>query len=126
MKKIVASQSSSEELVLTSAGLLELLLNIDEFKDFDFGLVESLDNNLQLQVNDSYYTLQPENTSENVEIDEDSLNQISQINDESYQELLDNDQVSEQEPIESGLIKELVKTLAIGGLVRLGKSLITK
>ena len=126
MKRIVASQSSSEELVLTSAGLLELLLNIDEFKDFDFGLVESLDNNLQLQVNDSYYTIQPENTSENVEIDEDSLNQISQINDESYQELLDNDQVSEQEPIESGLIKELVKTLAIGGLVRLGKSLITK
>lgn len=126
MKKIVASQSSSEELVLTSAGLLELLLNIDEFKDFDFGLVESLDNNLQLQVNDSYYTIQPENTSESVEIDEDSLNQISQINDESYQELLDNDQVSEQEPIESGLIKELVKTLAIGGLVRLGKSLITK
>lgn len=126
MKKIVASQSSSEELVLTSAGLLELLLNIDEFKDFDFGLVESLDNNLQLQVNDSYYTIQPENTSENVEIDEDSLNQISQINDESYQELLDTDQVSEQEPIESGLIKELVKTLAIGGLVRLGKNLITK
>lgn len=126
MKRIVASQSSSEELVLTSAGLLELLLNIDEFKDFDFGLVESLDNNLQLQVNDSYYTIQPENTSENVEIDEDSLNQISQINDESYQELLDNDQVSEQEPIESGLIKELVKTLAIGGLVRLGKNLITK
>lgn len=126
MKKIVASQSSSEELVLTSAGLLELLLNIDEFKDFDFGLVESLDNNLQLQVNDSYYTIQPENTSENVEIDEDSLNQITQINDEAYQELLDNDQVSEQEPIESGLIKELVKTLAIGGLVRLGKNLITK
>lgn len=126
MKKIVASQSSSEELVLTSAGLLELLLNIDEFKDFDFGLVESLDNNLQLQVNDSYYTIQPENTSENIEIDEDSLNQITQINDEAYQELLDNDQVSEQEPIESGLIKELVKTLAIGGLVRLGKNLITK
>ena len=42
------------ELLLTPATLLDLLSNIDEFKNFTISITETFDGKLQLQVNDSY------------------------------------------------------------------------
>ena len=122
--KIIASENENSEIVLTPAALLDLLSNIEEFKDYTIGLFETLDGNLQLQVGDSYYDLTSESDISEVSIDESSLNQISEINDEAY-ENVESDEVVENE-VESGVITELVKTLALGGLVRLGKNLLTK
>lgn len=122
--KIIASENENSEIVLTPAALLDLLSNIEEFKDYNIGLFETLDGNLQLQVGDSYYDLTSESDISEVSIDESSLNQISEINDEAY-EHVESDEVVENE-VESGVITELVKTLALGGLVRLGKNLLTK
>ena len=122
--KIIASENENSEIVLTPAALLDLLSNIEEFKDYTIGLFETLDGNLQLQVGDSYYDLTSESDISEVSIDESSLNQISEINDEAY-ENVEADEVVEDE-VESGVITELVKTLALGGLVRLGKNLLTK
>ena len=79
--KIIASENENSEIVLTPAALLDLLSNIEEFKDYTIGLFETLDGNLQLQVGDSYYDLTSDSDISEVSIDESSLNQISEIND---------------------------------------------
>lgn len=115
----------TQELVLTSAGLLELLASIDEFEDFDLGLSEGLDGEIQLRVNDSVYAIGEATPSNEIEVDDEAFEEIEAINDAVYDTLEDKFDVETAAPIESGPIKELVKTLLLGGAVRLGKHLLT-
>lgn len=126
MKKVVKSNVTYDtELVFTPAAILDLLSKIDEFKEFDLGLSESLDGNLQLQVGESFYDIEAEEHVNDVIVDEEVVDEIATINEEAYESLIDEGTANTQENIESGIIKEALKTLLIGGVVRLGKHLLT-
>ena len=121
-----------DTLMFTPAGVLDLLSKIEELKDFDIGISESLDGeSLQLQIGDSVYEIEME-TERNLETEESTLMELDDANVEAYESLIDNGFIDEgdepdmsdrgidtMEDVESGLIKEIAKTLLIGGMVRL-------
>lgn len=109
-----------DKLVLTGAGLLEFLNQIDELKDKNLEIIEMADG-LHVTIGDSTYVLQCE-TNNTIEVTDDLVDTINDIDIESYDEFAED---LDDEPVEGGLIKELIKTLAIGGLVRLTKSALT-
>ena len=117
--------SNETEIVFTPAGVLDLLANIEEFNEFDLGLTEGLDGTLQLQVNDSVYELASEESVVDIDVPEDVVDEVSEINETAYEALVDDGIANTDEVIESGLIKEALKTLLVGGVVRLGKKLLT-
>lgn len=126
MKIIKASNSSNSEIVFTPAALLELLSKIDEFKDYDLSLTESLDGSLQLQVGDSFYELASDNSVTDIDVEDSLVDEISEINEIAYENLIDEGTADNNlDVIESGIIKEALKTLLIGGVVRLGKHYLT-
>lgn len=114
----------NNEIVLTPAALLDLLSKVDELSNYELGLTTTLDGQLQLQIGNSTYDLTSESNVENVTVDQSAVDEISDINEEAYDNLLDDETIT-SEPVEGGLIKEMIKTLAIGGLVRLGKNYAT-
>lgn len=123
---IKMSASSDSEIVFTPAALLDLLSKIDEFKEFDLSLTENLDGTLQLQVGESFYELASSDSVNEIQVDESVVEEISDINESAYEDLMD-DGLAENtlEPVESGIIKEAIKTLLIGGVVRMGKHYLT-
>lgn len=120
--------NNSDELLFTPAALLSLLTQIDELKDVDIGLVETLDNAIQLQVGESTYELEFEHPTD-IQVDESQLDAIDDANASAYESLSEDgevvlDEFEGTEPIQSGIIKELAKTLLIGGMVRLSAKLL--
>lgn len=115
-------------LVLTPSALLTFLSEIEELKGLDLELSQQSDN-LQIKIGESIYTLQSPSDSI-VEIDDSAVAEINEIDEEGYDEISSNDDTIleeiEGEVVEGGIIKELIKTLAIGGLVRLTKDALTK
>lgn len=100
-----------EEVVLTSVGILELLSQIDELSDYD---IDVTDNNgkITISIGDSIYDIQkPSNT---VEVPEEAVAEIADIADDAVSDIEPTDTT-----IESGIIKEALKTLLLGGAVRL-------
>ena len=101
------------EIVLTPAALLDLLSKIDELSSYDIGLTESMSGGFQLQIGNSIYNIDSDNATD-VRVSDEVVDTIGEVNSEAY------DNIEESEDyIESGIIKELAKTLLIGGLVRL-------
>jgi len=112
-----------EGLVFTPAAVLALLSQIDEISELDVGVTETLDGNLQIQVGESVYVLSDESATD-ISVEPDILEAVESINVEAYEELADNGQIEIQEPIESGILSQIGKTLAVGGLVRLASKLL--
>jgi len=118
--KIFAEQLNQEEILYTPVAILDLLSQIDELKNFELGLTESLDGVLQLQVGDSYYALNADLDTE-ISVSEQDIDKIEKLTEDAYDQLIDNDIATYQEDVNGGIIKEALKTLAIGGIVRLSK-----
>lgn len=117
---VMSSESTStSEIVFTTSSLLDLLAQIEELSEYDIDINESIDGSLQLTIGESYYSINL-NTAEDVEVSDEVVEEIAEINEENYDNL-DVETIDDLEPIESGIVKEALKTLAIGGLVRLGK-----
>lgn len=112
-----------DTLVFTPAAILHLLYQIDELQGKDIVISESLDHSLLLQIGDSTYELKPE-TETNVEVSATAVETVEDANSRAYDELVDNEIAFEDDPIEAGLIKETLKTLLIGGMVRLGTKML--
>jgi hypothetical protein len=107
-----------DELVLTPSSLLSILSEIEELKGKDITFVEH-DNNIVLTIDESEYIIDTSNAS-TVETDGDTVQEVSEANEEGYANL--DESISfedDDEPVEGGIIKELAKTLLVGGLVRL-------
>lgn len=121
---LAGTEVDNSELVFTSASLLDIISKIDELSQYEIGLTTTLDGQLQLQIGDSVYDLTSESDVNNVNVDDSVVDDVSEINEDAYDQIV-GDEVEDAQPIESGLIKEMIKTLAIGGVVRLGKNYLT-
>ncbi len=113
----------NDEILFTPSSLAELLSQVEELNGLPISVSE-MDGTITLGVGESVYTINVAN-AEPVEVDSDALEQVSEINDETYDELADATQI-DGEPVEGGLIKELAKTLMVGGLVRLTNKYMSK
>lgn len=117
----------NNEILLTPAALLDFLRQVEELSDKDIDLSET-GNSLTVTIGNSTYDIDL-NKAEDVEVPEEVIDEVSDIADETYAELgedgveIDN---PDEEPVEGGLITEALKTLAVGGLVRLTGKLLGK
>ena len=113
------------EILFTPASILELLASIDELKDKEISITETIDNKIQLQIDESIYIIDTEEQTSGIQVDEDVVDEISEINESAYQELIENDDmINDIEPIEGGILKEIAKSLLLGGMIRLTKKLL--
>lgn len=112
--------------MFTPASLLDLLSKIDELKDYEIGVAETIDGKLQITIGDSAYLIDSDQATE-VSVDESTVSAVEDANIEAYEDLSDEVDVKvydEGQPVESGILKELAKSLLLGGLVRLSGKLI--
>lgn len=115
-----------EELLFTPASLIDLLSQIDELKEYDVGITETSDGSLQLTIGDSSYTINSTDATE-IQVDEDIVETVEDVNTEAYENLdesIEVEQYEEGQPIESGIIKEALKALLLGGMIKLSSKLI--
>ena len=125
--KIAATNESDEQIVFTPAAVLDLLSQIDELSDVPVGLSETIDGKIQIAIGDSTYLLENDATS-SIDVEPEVVDTIDEVNLETYQDLMDSDAVEyvdDEEPIEGGIIKEGIKSLLLGGMIRFaGKHLL--
>lgn len=118
-----------EQYIFTPSSVLDLLTQISELSEYEIGLTETFDNKFRLTVGDSIYDIQPEEI-DTVKVDESALSEISDTNVNTYENLEAEGVVglsSESDDVEitSGIIKETLKTLLVGGMVRLTGKLLS-
>lgn len=112
-----------DNVVFTPASVLSLLTKIDELKDVNIGMTETMDGKLQLSVGESIYELEPE-VDTSVQVDDSVVDKIEDVNQQTYEDLAEDGEVELQEEVTGGVLKEIAKTLLLGGMVRLtGKML---
>lgn len=105
-----------DELMLTSASLLDILSNIDELNDKDISVNET-DSGIDLSIGDSLYKISSSDAY-SISVDQDVVEEISDVADEAYEDL-QAEGVDISERVEGGPIKEIVKTLLIGGMIKI-------
>lgn len=110
----------NNEILLTPAALLDFLRQVDELADKDIS-VDDTGSALNITIGDSSYSIDF-NQAEEVEVPTEVVDEVAEINENTYEEIDDVEytEVSdEEEVVEGGIIKEVLKTLAVGGMVRL-------
>ena len=115
------------EVMFTSAAVLDLLLQIEELQDYTVGMSETPDGNLQLVVGQSVYLING-NESKTIQVEDEVVGEIEVTAEDAYNDLLNNsieidpnsemDQFNDTDYIQSGIIKEIAKSLTLGGLIR--------
>lgn len=116
----------NNEILFTPAALLDFLRQIDELSDKDI-IVNDTDATITVTIGDSTYGINTGNAEE-VEVADEVVDEVAEINDTAYEEMDDVEftEISEEETVEGGIIKEALKTLAVGGLVRLTGKILGK
>ena len=126
----------NQETLFTAAALLDFLRQIDELSDKDIDVFDN-ESFALITIGDNQYRIDY-NTAEEVEVPEEAVDEVTDIIEDTYDELgasdVDYEEVAdivEDEEgnlnvVEGGIIKEALKTLAIGGLVRLTGKLVGK
>jgi len=118
-----------DTIVFTPAALLEILSQIDELRDVNVGITQTIDGKFQLQVGESAYLIDSENAEE-VSVDESAVEKVEDVNMDAYEELDNSGEVSvdiqdeSEEPVESGILKEIAKGLLIRGIIKLAPHLL--
>lgn len=114
-----------DSIVFTPASIIDLLSKIDELADYDISITETIDGGFQLTVGDSAYLI-PDDAATDVSVPEEAVKTIEDANLEAYENLDDSIDVNmgADTPVESGILKEVAKTLLVGGIVRLGAKLL--
>lgn len=108
-------------LLFTPAALMDLLTQIEELKDKEIEINESSDGSISLKIGESTYNIDSSDATE-LAADEDTIDAVDEINMEAYEEV--QDKTDDEEPVTSGILKELVKSLMLGGMIRLSKKLL--
>lgn len=111
-------------IIFTPVAVLDLLNQIDELKDYNIGMQETPEGTIQFSVGESTYEISPEAVEE-VEAPEEVVDTIEDINDDAFEDLLDSEEFEEPlETVESGIVKEAIKSLLLGGAIKLIKKLL--
>lgn len=126
MKKryIRSAELENSILLLTPASLVDFLSQIDELSEKSISL-NSDNGYIEVSIGEATYRIRPQDEV-NVPVSVDDIDEVNEAADDTYDELVDNGYVENSDEIESGLIKELIKTLAIGGMVRLAAKKLKK
>lgn len=116
----------NNEILLTPAALLDFLRQVDELADKDIS-VDDTGSALNITIGDSSYSINFSD-AETVEVPDDVVEEVAEINETAYEELddIEYSEIDEDEVVEGGLISEALKTLAVGGLVRLAGKILGK
>ena len=113
-----------DELLFTSASILDLLSNIDELKDKNIRLNETA-SGIEITIGDSTYSINADDATD-IQVENNVVEEINDITAEAYDDLSSDGVYLDTEDVEGGLIKELVKTLMIGGMVRMTSNMLKK
>ena len=117
----------NNEILLTPAALLDFLRQVDELADKDIS-VDETGSTLTVTIGESTYGIDL-NQAETVEVPDEVVDEVADVADEAYAELgeagVDVTDIDE-DVVEGGLISEALKTLAVGGLVRLAGKIMGK
>lgn len=126
MKKrcIRSAELENSTLLLTPASLVDFLSQIDELSEKSISL-NSDSGYIEVSIGEATYRIRPQDEV-NVPVSVDDIDEVNDAADDTYDELVDNGYIENSDEIESGLIKELIKTLAIGGMVRLAAKKLKK
>ena len=126
----------NQETLFTTASLLDFLRQIDELSDKDIDVFDN-ESFALITIGDNQYRIDYD-TAEEVEVPEEAVEEVTDIIEDTYDELgasgVDYEEINDLEVddegnldvVEGGIIKEALKTLAIGGLVRLTGKLVGK
>ena len=113
------------EILFTPAALLDFLRQIDELSDKDIS-VDDTGDGLTVTIGSSTYGIAGSD-AEYVEVEPEVIDEVAEINEATYSELDDVEYTElDEEVVEGGLISEALKTLAVGGMVRLTSKLLGK
>lgn len=113
------------QVVFTPAAVLDLLTQIEELADQPISLTETLDGKIQISIGMSDYII--ESDAKDIEVEDDVVDAIDEENTSAYEDLIDSGQADMEdiEPVEGGIIKDLAKSLLLGGMIRFaGKHLL--
>lgn len=117
----------NNEILLTPAALLDFLRQVDELADKDIS-VDETGSTLTVTIGESTYGIDL-NQAETVEVPDEVIDEVADVADEAYADLgeagVDVTDIDE-DVVEGGLISEALKTLAVGGLVRLAGKILGK
>ena len=116
----------NNEILLTPAALLDFLRQVDELADKDIS-VDDTGSALNITIGDSSYSINFSD-AETVEVPDEVVDEVAEINETAYEELDDVEysEIDGDEVVEGGIISETLKTLAVGGLVRLAGKILGK
>ena len=114
------------EILFTPAALLDFLSQIDELSDKDI-IVDENDSAITVTIGDSTYNID-KNNAESIEVEDTVVDEVAEINESTYEEIddIEYSEISDDEVVEGGIISETLKTLAVGGMVRLTSKLLGK
>lgn len=125
------------EVVFTSAAVLDLLLQIDELKEYTIGMSETPDSQIQIQIGNSIYLINSEDCK-TIRVEDEIVGEIEVTTEEAYGQIETDiqsdadelpmyfeDEIVEyydpdepQDAIEGSFIKDIAKSLALGGMIR--------
>lgn len=107
----------NETIVFTPAALVDVLSSIDELSDKPISINQA-GTDLEITIGSSTYTIKP---SEDIAISvsSDVVDEVETANEDAYDEISE-----ETELVEGGLLKQIAKTLLVGGMVRLTSKLL--
>ena len=111
-----------DELLFTPAALLDFLVQVDELKDKYISVSES-DSDILISIDNATYKIVPTDVTD-VEVSEDDIEDIDEASMETYSELENSGDITLSDSVTGGVIKELGKTLLVGGMVRLTTKLL--
>lgn len=118
LKKVIhAAEEDYSQILFTPSSLVDFLTQVDELKDVNIGVNDDGEN-VSISIGDSTYQINPKSVT-NIDVSDDDLDQACQANESNYDELEESGSIELNDSVESGIIKQLLKTLAIGGIVRL-------
>jgi len=114
------------EILFTPAALLDFLRQIDELSDKDLSVDDNGDS-ITVTIGNSTYSING-NDAEEVEVDPEVVDDVATINETAFEEIEDVEysEIDGDEVVEGGILSEALKTLAVGGMVRLTGKLLGK
>nr|DAF03449.1 MAG TPA: hypothetical protein [Bacteriophage sp.] len=118
LKRIIkAAEEDYSQILFTPSSLVDFLTQIDELKGVNIGVNDDGEN-VSISIGDSTYEINPKSVTD-IDVSDDDVDQACQANESNYDELEESGSIEIDDSVESGIIKQLLKTLAIGGIVRL-------